>query len=58
VQEPLLGLKQLLCIAMQLRDIYNTFAKNKASNDPLNVLNLRNPFLRSILTYFLTGKYC
>jgi hypothetical protein len=43
---------------MQLREVYTAFAKDKASNNPLNVLNLRNLLLRSILLYFLIGKNC
>jgi hypothetical protein len=43
---------------MRLGDIYDTFAENKASDDPLNVLDLRNPLPRSILLHFLTGEDC
>jgi hypothetical protein len=43
---------------MRLGDIYDIFAENKASDDPLNVLDLRNPLPRSILLYFLTGEDC
>ncbi|KAF1358485.1 hypothetical protein EJ07DRAFT_123933 [Lizonia empirigonia] len=58
VQKPSLGLEQPSFVAMRLRDIYDTFAENKASDDPLNVLDLRNPLPRSILPYFLTGEDC
>jgi hypothetical protein len=58
VQKPSLRLEQPSCIAMRLGDIYDTFAENKASDDPLNVLDLRNPLPRSILPYFLTGEDC
>ncbi|KAF2818217.1 hypothetical protein CC86DRAFT_461196 [Ophiobolus disseminans] len=58
VQKPSLDLKQPSCVAMRLGDIYDTFAENKGSDDPLNVLDLRNPLPRSILPDFLTGEDC
>jgi hypothetical protein len=58
VQMSSLSLQQPSCAAMRLGDIYDTFAENKASDDPLNVLDLRNPLPRSILPHFLTGEDC
>jgi hypothetical protein len=58
VQKPSLSLQQPSCVAMRLGDVYDIFAENKASDDPLNVLDLRNPLPRSILPHFLTGEDC
>jgi hypothetical protein len=58
VQKPSLSLQQPSCVAMRLGDVYDAFAEEKASDDPLNVLDLRNPLPRSILPYFLTGEDC
>jgi hypothetical protein len=58
VQKPSLSLQQPSCVAMRLGDVYDAFAEDKASDDPLNVLDLRNPLPRSILPYFFTGEDC
>jgi hypothetical protein len=58
VQKPSLSLQQPSCVAMWLGDVFEAFAENKASDDPLNVLDLRNPLPRSILPHFLTGEDC
>jgi hypothetical protein len=58
VQKPSLSLQQPSCVAMRLGDVYDAFAEDKASDDPLNVLDLRNPLPRSILPHFLTGEDC
>jgi hypothetical protein len=58
VQKPSLSLQQPSCVVMRLGDVYDAFAEDKASDDPLNVLDLRNPLPRSILPHFLTGEDC
>ncbi|KAH7061864.1 hypothetical protein BKA63DRAFT_588083 [Paraphoma chrysanthemicola] len=58
VQKTSLSLQRQSYVAMQLSDVYDRFAENKASDDPLNVVDLRNPLPRSILPHFLTGEDC
>jgi hypothetical protein len=58
VQKPSRTLRQSSYVAMRLGDVQAVFQANKTSQDPLNVLELRNPLPRSILPYFLTGEDC
>ncbi|KAH8702657.1 hypothetical protein GQ44DRAFT_717487 [Phaeosphaeriaceae sp. PMI808] len=58
VQRSSLSLQQPSFVSMRLGDAQAVFAKNRTSDDPLNVLDLRNPLPRSILPYFLTGEDC
>jgi hypothetical protein len=58
VQKPSLSLQQPSCTSMRLGDLQNVFVQNSMSDDPLNVLDLRNPLPRSILPHFLTGEDC
>jgi hypothetical protein len=58
VQRPSLSLQQPSFESMPLGEVQAVFAKNAASDDPLNVLDLRNPLPRSVLPYFLTGEDC
>jgi hypothetical protein len=41
---------------MRLGEVQAVFAENVTSDNPLNVLNLRNPLPHSVLPYFLTGE--
>ncbi|KAF1952747.1 hypothetical protein CC80DRAFT_571449 [Byssothecium circinans] len=58
VQKPSLSLQQPSFESMPLSNVQAVFAKNVTSDDPLNVLDLRNPLPRSVLPYFLTGEDC
>ncbi|OCL13859.1 hypothetical protein AOQ84DRAFT_309856 [Glonium stellatum] len=58
VQKPSLSLKEPSFIAMRLGDVQDSFQENIVSDDPLNVLDLRNPLPRSVLPNFLTGEDC
>jgi hypothetical protein len=58
VQKPSLSLQQPSFESMRLGDVQAVFAENVTSDDPLNVLDLRNPLPRSVLPSFLTGEDC
>ncbi|KAF1366168.1 hypothetical protein EJ07DRAFT_92554 [Lizonia empirigonia] len=58
VQRPSLSLEQPSCTSMRLGDLQTLFMQNSISDDPLNVLDLRNPLPRSILPHLLTGEDC
>lgn len=58
VQKPSLRLHQPSFMFMQLGVVQDVFLKNERSEDPLNVLDLRNPLPRSILPGFLIGEDC
>ncbi|KAJ4285971.1 hypothetical protein N0V90_013537 [Kalmusia sp. IMI 367209] len=58
VQKSSLSLQQSSFMPMQLETVRDIFLENKISQDPLNVLDLRNPLPRSILPRFLMGEDC
>jgi hypothetical protein len=58
VQKPSLSLRKPSFELMRLGEVQAVFAENVTSDDPLNVLDLRNPLPRSVLSYFLTGEDC
>ncbi|KAL5374888.1 hypothetical protein PMIN06_013071 [Paraphaeosphaeria minitans] len=58
VQRSSLSLQQPSFVPMQLGTVRDIILENKISQDPLNVLDLRNPLPRSILPSFLMGEDC
>ncbi|KAF9733857.1 hypothetical protein PMIN04_013076 [Paraphaeosphaeria minitans] len=58
VQRSSLSLQQPSFVPMRLGTVRDIFLENKISQDPLNVLDLRNPLPRSILPSFLMGEDC
>lgn len=58
VQRSSLSLQQPSFVPMRLGIVRDIFVENKISQDPLNVLDLRNPLPRSILPSFLMGEDC
>ncbi|KAL5408044.1 hypothetical protein PMIN04_011533 [Paraphaeosphaeria minitans] len=58
VQRSSLSLQQPSFVPMRLGTVRDMFLENKISQDPLNVLDLRNPLPRSILPSFLMGEDC
>lgn len=58
VQKASLRLHQPSFVLMRLGAVRDSFLKNERSEDPLNVLDLRNPLPRSILPSFLMGEDC
>lgn len=58
VQKASLRLHQPSFVLMRLGAVRDLFLKNERSEDPLNVLDLRNPLPRSILPRFLMGEDC